>query len=71
MLDVDFGDLIDFLGNDPEVQSILLYMEQLTNHRKFMSAARAVARLPWLAPVGRRWYLSRPVFVPIAVKESR
>jgi len=45
MLDVDFGDLIDFLGNDPEVQSILLYMEQLTNHRKFMSAARAVARL--------------------------
>jgi acetyltransferase len=45
MLDVDFGDLIDYLGNDPEVESILLYIESLTNFRKFMSAARAVSRL--------------------------
>ena len=44
MLDVDFGDLIDFLGADPQVSSILLYVESLTNLRKFMSAARAVSR---------------------------
>jgi acetyltransferase len=45
MLDVDFGDLIDYLGHDPEVKSILLYVENLTNFRKFMSAARAVSRV--------------------------
>jgi acetyltransferase len=44
MLDVDFGDLIDFLGADPQVSSILLYIESLTHVRKFMSAARAVSR---------------------------
>ena len=45
MLDVDFGDLIDYMGNDPEVSSIVLYVENLTNMRKFMSAARAVSRV--------------------------
>jgi len=45
MLDVDFGDLINYLGNDPRVSSIVLYIESLTNIRKFMSAARAVSRL--------------------------
>jgi acetyltransferase len=45
MLDVDFGDLIDYLGNDPKAKSILLYIESLTNFRKFMSAARAVSRI--------------------------
>ncbi|MCL2340288.1 MAG: bifunctional acetate--CoA ligase family protein/GNAT family N-acetyltransferase, partial [Proteobacteria bacterium] len=45
MLDVDFGDLIDYLGNDGTVKAILLYMENLTNPRKFMSAARAVSRI--------------------------
>ncbi|NIR15709.1 MAG: hypothetical protein GWN86_17995, partial [Desulfobacterales bacterium] len=45
MLDVDFGDLIDYLGNDSEVKSILLYVESLSNFRKFMSAARAVSRV--------------------------
>ncbi len=45
MLDVDFGDLIDYLGNDPSAKSILLYIESLTNFRKFMSAARAVSRI--------------------------
>jgi len=45
MLDVDFGDLIDYLGNDPSAKSILLYIESLTNFRKFMSAARAVSRV--------------------------
>ncbi len=45
MLDADFGDVIDFLGNDPEVQSIVMYVENLTRHRNFMSAARAVSRV--------------------------
>lgn len=45
MLDVDFGDMIDYLGNDPSVKSILLYIESLTNFRKFMSAARSVSRV--------------------------
>ena len=45
MLDVDFGDLINYLGNDPGVRSVVLYIESLTNIRKFMSAARAVSRV--------------------------
>ena len=45
MLDVDFGDMIDYLGNDPSAKSILLYIENLTNFRKFMSAARSVSRI--------------------------
>jgi acetyltransferase len=44
MLDVDFGDLVDYLGDDSEVKSILLYIESLTNIRKFMSAVREVSR---------------------------
>jgi acetyltransferase len=45
MLDVDFGDMIDYLGGDPEVSSIIMYVESLTGFRKFMSAARAVSRV--------------------------
>ena len=37
--------MIDYLGRDPAAKSILLYVEQLTNVRKFMSAARAVSRI--------------------------
>ena len=44
MLDVDFGDLIDYLGHDSIAKSILLYIESLTNIRKFISAARSVVR---------------------------
>ena len=45
MLDVDFGDLINYLGDDSGVKSIVLYIENITNARKFMSAARAVSRV--------------------------
>ncbi len=45
MLDVDFGDMIDYLGNDYRVSSIVMYVESLTAFRKFMSAARAVSRV--------------------------
>ena len=44
MLDVDFGDMIDFLGDDGATRSILIYMEGVGNARKFMSAAQAFAR---------------------------
>ncbi len=44
MLDVDFGDLIDYFGDDPETRSIILYIEAITDARKFMSAARGFAR---------------------------
>ena len=45
MLDVDFGDMVDYFGNDSSVKSILLYIENLTHFRKFMSAARSVSRV--------------------------
>jgi acetyltransferase len=43
MLDVDWGDLISFYGEDPKTQSILLYMESIGDARSFLSAAREVA----------------------------
>lgn len=43
-LDVDFGDLIDFLGEDEETRSIILYVESIARARRFMTAARAFAR---------------------------
>ncbi|HNL23122.1 MAG TPA: CoA-binding protein [Pseudomonadales bacterium] len=45
MADVDFGDLLDYLANDPDTDAILLYIEAVTAPRKFISAARAAARL--------------------------
>ncbi len=44
MLDVDFGDLIDYFGTDPQTRSILMYIEGITDARKFLSAARHFAR---------------------------
>jgi acetyltransferase len=44
MIDVDFGDLIDYFGTDPKTRSILMYIEGLTEARKFISAARHFAR---------------------------
>ena len=45
MADVDFGDMLDYLASDPETGAILLYIEAVTEGRKFMSAARAAARM--------------------------
>ncbi|HZP19298.1 MAG TPA: bifunctional acetate--CoA ligase family protein/GNAT family N-acetyltransferase [Bauldia sp.] len=44
MIDVDFGDLLDYLAVDQATHAILLYIENVTHARKFMSAARAAAR---------------------------
>ena len=43
MVDVGWGDLIDYLGNDPHTRSILIYMESVGDARSFLSAAREVA----------------------------
>jgi acetyltransferase len=43
--DVDFGDMLDYLAGDPETDAILLYIEAVRTPRKFMSAARAAARV--------------------------
>jgi len=44
MLDIGWGDLIHWLGDDPETESILLYMESIGDADAFLSAARQVAR---------------------------
>ncbi|HVQ00510.1 MAG TPA: CoA-binding protein, partial [Candidatus Thermoplasmatota archaeon] len=44
MLDVDFGDLIDYFGMDIHTRSIVLYIEAITDARKFMSATKGFAR---------------------------
>ena len=45
MIDVDLGDLIDFLGYDPRTRSIMIYMEEsIGDVKKFISAARGFAR---------------------------
>jgi acetyltransferase len=43
MLDVDWGDLIYYLGDDPRTRSIVIYMESIGDARSFLSAAREVA----------------------------
>ncbi len=43
MLDVGWGDLIDYLGDDPNTDSIVMYMETIGDARSFISAAREVA----------------------------
>ena len=44
MIDVAFGDLIDYFGTDQKTRSILMYVEGITDARKFISAARHFAR---------------------------
>jgi acetyltransferase len=43
-LDVDYADLIDFIGEDDKTKSIVLYIESVSQVRKFMTAARSFAR---------------------------
>jgi len=54
-VDVDFGEIIDYLVSDPLTQSILLYIEGIHNARSFMSSIRAAARIKpvILVKVGR------------------
>ena len=43
MLDINWGDLIDYFGNDSRTQSIIIYMESIGDARAFLSAAREVS----------------------------
>jgi acetyltransferase len=45
MADVDVGDWLDLLAGDAKTRAIVMYLETVTNPRKFMSAARAAARI--------------------------
>lgn len=42
-VDMDFDELVDFLGRDAKTQAILLYIDNIENTRRFISAARAAA----------------------------
>lgn len=44
-LDVDVADLLDYFALDSKTRAILLYIEAIRDARKFMSAARAAARV--------------------------
>jgi acetyltransferase len=44
MADVDFGDMLDWLAADGRTRAVLLHVETISHARKFLSAARAVAR---------------------------
>lgn len=43
--DTDFGDILDYLAQDPETRSILLYVEGIRDARRFMSGLRVAARM--------------------------
>ena len=45
MADVDVGDYLDMLAGDAKTRAIVMYLETIPNPRKFMSAARAAARI--------------------------
>ena len=42
--DIDFGDVLNVLGSNPEVRAILLYIETIRERRNFVAAARTAAR---------------------------
>jgi acetyltransferase len=44
-IDVDFGDCLDHFALDDRTDAILLYIEAISDARKFLSAARAAARV--------------------------
>ncbi|MDP1558382.1 MAG: CoA-binding protein, partial [Nitrosomonas sp.] len=44
-LDIDFGDVLDYLALDPNTENILLYVEGIRDARSFMSGLRIAARM--------------------------
>lgn len=59
--DVDFGDLLDYLLRDYHTRAILMYMENTRNRRKFVSAARAAARVKPVIVLKPRDFRTGPV----------
>ena len=43
--DIDFGEIVDYLANDPKTEHILLYIEGIRDARRFLSSLRAAARV--------------------------
>jgi len=43
-VDVDVGDLLDYLGSDTDTRAVLLYLEAANDGREFLSAGRAASR---------------------------
>ena len=60
-VDVDFGEILDYLISDANTQSILMYIEGIRNARSFMSSIRAAARIKpvILIKVGRHYAASK------------
>ncbi len=59
--DVDLGDLLDYLLRDNNTRAILMYMENTRNRRKFMSAARAAARVKPVIVLKPRDFRAGPI----------
>lgn len=55
-IDVTMGELVEHLAEDPTARSILLYLQKLTDARRFLSGARAAAKLKHVIVIrsGRR-----------------
>ena len=55
--DVDLGEILDYFVADPKTENIFLYIENIKNARRFMSALRAAARCKpvLLIKVGRKF----------------
>jgi acetyltransferase len=49
--DVDFGDILDYLAQDAQTRSILLYVEGIRDARSFMSGLRIAARMKPVAVI--------------------
>ena len=61
MVDVDYGDLVDFLGSDPHTRSIVLYMEEgIGDAKKFISAVKGFARYKPIIVVKPGRFLETP-----------
>ena len=43
-IDLDIGEILDYLIHDPQTRSILVYLEGVRNARRFISGLRAAAR---------------------------
>ncbi|HVP81079.1 MAG TPA: bifunctional acetate--CoA ligase family protein/GNAT family N-acetyltransferase [Thermodesulfobacteriota bacterium] len=61
MVDLDYGDLVDFLGSDPHTRSIVFYMEEgIGDAKRFVSAVKGFARYKPIIVVKPGRFLETP-----------
>jgi acetyltransferase len=60
-VDVDCSDMLDYLAQDSQTYAILMYLESVRHPRRFLSAARAAARLKPVIALKPRAYRGNPV----------